>query len=196
MHRHLDGHGKINPAAPLDLVPRQQQCQDQRKKSDLNWNTPSGCLMKRHCSFSRVQPQRFPQLPRAQIQEHYLQGDSGEPQCEDSQHDDAGTNAGTFLKAAKSDWISSGICCVAITKMVIANANAASMKVSSRVIAMPRNRNPLSRGSSSRSDDKPDAISRARSFIWLAILPQLSFAGGSWQLPVQRRVQISTNFIH
>src|SRR5882762_7349793 len=50
------------------------------------------------------------------------------------------TNAGTFLKAARSVSISSGICCVAITSMVIANANAASMKVSSRVIAMPRNR--------------------------------------------------------
>src|SRR5215468_12178461 len=87
------------------------------------------------------------------------------------------TNAGTFLKAARSVPISSGICCVAITSMVIANANAASMKVSRRVIAMPRKRNSPSRGSASRSDGKPDAISCARSFIWLAILPQLSLVG-------------------
>src|SRR5262245_16739672 len=87
------------------------------------------------------------------------------------------TNAGTFLKAARSVPISSGICCVAITSMVIANANAASMKVSRRVIAMPRKRNSPSRGSASRSDGRPDAISCARSFIWLAILPQLSLVG-------------------
>ena len=84
------------------------------------------------------------------------------------------TNAGTFLKAARRVSISSGICCVAITSMVIANANAASMKVSSRVIAMPRKRNPPSRGSASKSGGKPDVISCARSFIWLAILPQSS----------------------
>src|SRR5919204_92472 len=45
------------------------------------------------------------------------------------------TNAGTFLKAARSVSISSGICCAAITSMVIAKANAASMNVSSRVIS-------------------------------------------------------------
>jgi hypothetical protein len=61
--------------------------------------------------------------------------------------------------------------------MVIANANAASMKVSSRVIAMPRNRNPPSRGSASKFGGKPDAISCARSFIWLAILVQSSTVG-------------------
>src|SRR5262245_7882627 len=37
--------------------------------------------MKRHCSFSYVQPQWLPQLPRAQIQEHHLQCNSGESQC-------------------------------------------------------------------------------------------------------------------
>src|SRR5262249_4511586 len=77
------------------------------------------------------------------------------------------TNACTFLKAARSVSISSGICCVAITSMVIANANAASMKVSSRVIAMPRKRNPPSRGSASKSGGKADPISCALSFIWL-----------------------------
>ena len=95
------------------------------------------------------------------------------------------TNAGTFLKAARSVSMSSGIYCVAVTSMVIANANAASMKVSSRVIAMPRKRNPPSRGSASRSGGKPDVISCARSFIWLAILPQLSVAGEADSLPCE-----------
>src|SRR6266576_1038201 len=56
------------------------------------------------------------------------------------------TKAGTFLKAARSVSISSGICCAAITSIVIANAKAASMKVSSRVISKPRRRNPPIRG--------------------------------------------------
>ncbi len=79
--------------------------------------------------------------------------------------------------------MSSGICCVAITSMVIANANAASMKVSSRVIAMPRKRNPPSRGSASKSGGKPDVISCARSFICLAILPQSSAVGEAESFP-------------
>jgi hypothetical protein len=61
--------------------------------------------------------------------------------------------------------------------MVIANANAASMKVSSRVIATPRKRNPPSRRSASNSGGKPEAMSCARSFIYLAILRQLSVVG-------------------
>jgi hypothetical protein len=71
--------------------------------------------------------------------------------------------------------------------MVIANANAASMKVSSRVIAMPRKRNPPSRGSASKSGGKPDVISCARSFIWLAILPQLSVVGEADSFPAGTR---------
>jgi hypothetical protein len=39
------------------------------------------------------------------------------------------------------------------------------MNVSSRVIAMPRNRSPPSRGNESKFGGKPDAISCARSFI-------------------------------
>ncbi len=38
------------------------------------------------------------------------------------------------------------------------------MNVSNRVIAMPRKRNPPSRGSASKSGGKPDVISCARSF--------------------------------
>ena len=68
--------------------------------------------------------------------------------------------------------MSSGIYCAAIASIVIAKANAASMKVSRRVIPMPRNRNPPSRGSESKSDGKPEAISCARTFIHLAILTQ------------------------
>src|SRR6266567_2403096 len=45
-----------------------------------------------------------------------------------------------------------------------------SVKVSSRVISIPRNRNPPSSGSLSKSDGKPDAISRSRSFIQLTML--------------------------
>ena len=82
------------------------------------------------------------------------------------------TKAGTFLKAASSVSISSGICCAAITSIVIAKAKAASIKVSNRVISIPRSRNPRSRGSVSKSDGKPDVISSARVFIRLAILPQ------------------------
>jgi hypothetical protein len=71
--------------------------------------------------------------------------------------------------------------------MVIANANAASMKVSSRVIAMPRKRNPPSRGSASKSGGKPDVISCARSFIWLAILPQSSVVREADSFPAGTR---------
>lgn len=166
--------------------------------------------MKRHCSFSCIQPQRLPQLPRTQIQKHHLQCESGESQCKnreesadlrfgmraehvtdsaaahqkphgtenrfervdvnqhrdnhrpanedrdaifkvvtpapqpmaapkDSQHNDARHKRGHIFESSEGA-ISSEIRCVAITSMVIANANAASMKVSSRVIAMPRKR--------------------------------------------------------
>ena len=74
------------------------------------------------------------------------------------------TNVGTFLNAASSDAMSSGICCVAITNMVMAKANAASMNVSSRVISMPRKRNPFSRGNESKSVGNADAISSLRAF--------------------------------
>jgi hypothetical protein len=70
--------------------------------------------------------------------------------------------AGTFLKATRSVSISSGICCAAITSIVIANAKAASMKVSSRVISSPRKRNPPSRGNESRSAGTADVISASR----------------------------------
>src|SRR5262249_38193852 len=45
-------------------------------------------------------------------------------------------------------------------------------KVSSRSISILRKRNPRSRGSASKSDGKPNAISCARVFITPAILPQ------------------------
>src|SRR5438270_12897849 len=73
---------------------------------------------------------------------------------------------GTFLKAARSAWMLSGICCAAITNIEIANANAASIKVSNRVIAIPRNRNPRSRGNASSSAGNADAISSWRTFIY------------------------------
>ena len=57
------------------------------------------------------------------------------------------------------------------------------MKVSSRVIAMPRKRNPPSRGSASNSGGKPDVISCARSSICLVILPQLSVVGEADNFP-------------
>src|SRR4029077_10828552 len=69
------------------------------------------------------------------------------------------TKVGTFLNAASSAWMLSGICCAAITSIEMANAKAASMKVSSRVICIPRNRNPLSPGSESRSSGNVDEIS-------------------------------------
>src|SRR6266567_3108702 len=77
------------------------------------------------------------------------------------------TKVGTFLKAARSAWILSGICCAAITSIEIANANAASIKVSSRVICIPRNRNPRNRGKESRSAGTADAISSFPSVIAL-----------------------------
>ena len=85
----------------------------------------------------------------------------------DSQHNDARHKRGHIFESREESFDIVGICCVAITSMVIANANAASMKVSSRVIAMPRKRNPPSRGSASNSGGKPDVISCARSCICL-----------------------------
>ena len=73
------------------------------------------------------------------------------------------TKAGTFLKAASSSSIFSGIRDAAITKMLIAKANVASMNVSSRVISIPRRRNPLSRGSASNCAGRAEAISSCRS---------------------------------
>src|SRR5437899_2249188 len=89
------------------------------------------------------------------------------------------TKVGTFLKAARSAWILSGICCAAITSIEIANANAASIKVSSRVICIPRNRNPCSRGSASRSAGNVDVISSFRLFMRFADQPSTinRFAG-------------------
>jgi hypothetical protein len=60
----------------------------------------------------------------------------------------------------------SGICWAAITSMEMAKANAASMNVSSRVISIPRSRNPLSRGSASRFAGIADVIS---SFLLLVL---------------------------
>src|ERR1700737_893910 len=75
------------------------------------------------------------------------------------------TKVGTFLNAANSAWMLSGICCAAITSIEMAKANAASMKVSSRVISSPRRRKRLSRGSASRSAGRTDPISSSRSVI-------------------------------
>jgi hypothetical protein len=83
----------------------------------------------------------------------------------DPQHRDATDKVGTFLNAARTVWILLGICCAAITSIEIANANAASMKVSSRVISIPRKRNPRNRCNESRSAGNADAMSRWRSFI-------------------------------
>ena len=67
--------------------------------------------------------------------------------------------------------MSSGTRSAAITIMVTANANAASIKVSSRVIAIPRRRNPSSRGSASRFAGTPEAISSFRvSFVLVLML--------------------------
>ncbi|MBA3650580.1 MAG: hypothetical protein H0W66_03620 [Chthoniobacterales bacterium] len=77
---------------------------------------------------------------------------------------------GTFRNAANSAAMSSGICCAAMTSIVIAKANAASMNVSSRVICMPRNRNPSSRGSASRSGGSADSISSFRE-LTAAVMP-------------------------
>jgi hypothetical protein len=82
------------------------------------------------------------------------------------------TKVGTFLNAARSVWMLSGICCAAITSIEIANANAASIKVSSRVIPIPRNRNPRNRGNESRSAGTADPTSSYRSFICPAMLLQ------------------------
>jgi hypothetical protein len=59
----------------------------------------------------------------------------------------------------------SGICCAAITNIEMANAKAASMNVSSRVICIPRKRNPRNRGNESRLAGMADAISSWRPFI-------------------------------
>src|SRR6266403_3500643 len=72
---------------------------------------------------------------------------------------------GTFLNAARSAWILSGICWAAITSIEIAKANAASINVSSRVISIPRNLNPRSLGRSSRFAGTEEAISCWRSFM-------------------------------
>jgi hypothetical protein len=103
--------------------------------------------------------------------------------AKDSQHNDARHKRGHIFESREESFDIVGICCVAITSMVIANANAASMKVSSRVIAMPRKRNPPSRGSASNSRGKPDVISCARSSICLVILPQLSVVGEAESFP-------------
>src|SRR5438132_7061629 len=75
------------------------------------------------------------------------------------------TKAGTFLNAPRSVSISSGTWFAAITSIEIANANAASIKVSSRVISIPRNRNPRNRGNASRFTGTVEAISSCRSSI-------------------------------
>ena len=75
------------------------------------------------------------------------------------------TKVGTFLNAASNDAILSGICCAAITNMVTAKANAASVKVSNRVICMPRSRNPRRRGNESSCAGSADATSSCRSVI-------------------------------
>ena len=99
-----------------------------------------------------------------------------------------------FLNAASNAWTLSGICCAEMTSIEIANANAASMKVSSRVIAMPRKRNPPSRGSASNSGGKPDVISCARSCICLVILPQSSAVWEAASFPLKTR-SILDNFM-
>jgi hypothetical protein len=95
---------------------------------------------------------------------------------------------GTFLNAARSAWILSGICCAAITSIEIANANAASINVSSRVISIPRNRNPRSLGRSSRFAGTEEAISRWRSFMRRNVIGTLRILNliplASWAGPV------------
>jgi hypothetical protein len=112
----------------------------------------------------------------------------------DSQHNNARHKRRHIFESREESFDIVGDLLRCDTSMVIANANAASIKVSSRVIARPRNRNPLSRGSASNSRGKPDAISCARSFIWLAILPQLSVIGEADSFPASTR-SILDNFV-
>jgi hypothetical protein len=70
-----------------------------------------------------------------------------------------------MLEGGQKRRVSSGTRSDAITIMVTAKAKAASIKVSSRVIWMPRNRQPSSRGSSSRFAGNADAISSSRLLV-------------------------------
>src|SRR5260370_12321017 len=93
------------------------------------------------------------------------------------------TKVGTFLKAARSARMLSGICCAAITSIEMANAKAASIKVSSRVICIPRSRNPCSRGNESRSAGIADAISSFRLFMRFADQQSTALLAFSHSLP-------------
>ena len=96
-----------------------------------------------------------------------------------SQYNDARDKRRYIFKSSQERFDIVGNLLAAITSMVIANANAASMNVSSRVIAMPRKRNPPSRGSASKSGGKPDAISSARLFIWVRDISAIISCRGS-----------------
>ena len=84
----------------------------------------------------------------------------------DAQHRDAADKGRHILERRQKRLDVIGDLFAAITSIEIANANAASIKVSSRVIAIPRNRNPRSRGNASRLSGSADAISSWRSLIW------------------------------
>jgi hypothetical protein len=85
---------------------------------------------------------------------------------EDSEHDDARDKGGHIPeRAQKRIDIVRDLLRSDLTSIEMANAKAASMKVSNRVICMPRKRNPLNRGSASSSVGIADAISSSRSVI-------------------------------
>ena len=106
------------------------------------------------------------------------------------------TKVGTFLNAASSAWMLSGICCAAITSIEMAKAKAASMNVSSRVICIPRKRNPSSRGRESSSIGNADAISSCRSFTLVPSCHMFAYNGNhvrySIHSPRTGRASLST----
>ena len=81
------------------------------------------------------------------------------------QHRDATDKGWHIFKCGQERLDIIGICWVAITSIEIANANAASINVSSRVISIPRNLNPRRRGNVSKFAGNADAISASRSVI-------------------------------
>jgi hypothetical protein len=85
-----------------------------------------------------------------------------------SQHRDATDKSRHIFERGQERLDIIGICWAEMTSIEIANANVASINVSSRVISVPRNLNPRNRGNASKFAGNADAISSSSPVIALS----------------------------
>src|SRR3954470_2616702 len=79
MQRHENRHGKINPAAPVEMAVGESHRQDQRNDPDGERNRPARNLGAGQRFLPLIEPKRSAQFPGAVIKQEDFQAESDEP---------------------------------------------------------------------------------------------------------------------